>query len=590
MAVEVTHNHNINFAGMDKFGASLDMLATKINTLVGGTSTASAASNLNANNKNQQTQSPLPLSKTADTLDSSIKELIKSLNKISRLDTLAKIGMNTSERQTLRDEERKDRQARQQDWQANRQARREENNKNRWENIGRGIMTGAVMAAVYQASNIGSVFGSESRSVNVGANSYNQFIKSYYDKRIDTEKGLGSGALIGAAGLGLAYGGPLGGIIGGGLAAVGNFGLGYLSEQKKSANELALNQDILSYRLQGRGISGSSNSELKFSKGFGRDDVGIPVSALQSAMQSPEFAPYLPYLSQIVAGSRQDIFSNQSETDINKRIQGQAGFAKQIARSGLLTGTEDLAGLAHNVTNLSAMSGKSPTELLTKLTNDNVKYGGDMVANTAKMVQLMQSSSMSQDRAANLVNKFQYNDAEVQNQVNMQKAPYTSKVIGRLLMQVAGASEEEQQAGRWSEESLAQYRNADTRIGKLNPRLIMMQNSLAALGQNAYVNPSGGVSPTAGGTIRDTQQMQEFNDMVAKRIADMTITATGTVNIIASQVNTNNINETSRINPSLPAGITTGDYFDFKTFSYQPMQKRMQQNDVSGTGTSGVAQ
>lgn len=606
MAIKIEVNGGEAFVSLEK---ALLQLANKLDKAGGiGSSDNNSSSTSNPKNpeeiKNKQQSAQATesangkfasLTQQLVTVTAELSKFSASLKSASSLEKMQKYQAFSTDRKTYDEFQDKEKQLREQSRQEQikfNQDKQEQKSSQRWSNIGAGILSASVMAALYQSGNIGATVGSSAKSINVGANSYNDFMKNYYNNRLDTQRSMGTMGIIGAAGAAGSMFGLPGMIAGAAVGGVANYALGNYTEKQKAFNEMASNQDILSYRLSAHGTSDIGAGRMNLKSNVGGKDLPVKLTDLQNLMATnPEYQPYLQYLSTVSSGSRQDMFNNQGERDPTRRIQGQANFAKQVAQSALLTGTSDLGGLSKTVTNLASMSGQDPTKVLIDVTKKSMEYGGDMVENTNKMVQLMQNNAMGYGGASNLAFKYQYNDAEIQNQQNMRQAPYMNKVVGKLLMQVAGASEGEISSGRWNEGSNAAYRNAPTDIGSLNLKYILQQQSYASLGQNPYVSAAGAVRPGQVNNAEMTAQMKDFNDTASKNLTQMMVQSDN-VYITAAKVTWADANSTAMQSGGL-SGMWNGvkdaaKGVDSAIQDVLGLKNNLPAQNRSGTGTNGT--
>jgi hypothetical protein len=551
MVAKVKVTHTVDIGGLDRFEATLNTLAQKMENAIKSSASLTSTPQVSK----QSTSNPAP---GAPGSDSKTSEAIRTvMGKFSTLTTqiqsatnaindFAKSVKSTAPKPTGvpidRGEIRKEREEadtlyRKKIREEKLQSREDDmtrKSQQRWKNIGTGILAGSMVGAMYQAGNIGQVIGSESRSMNVGANDYSSFMRDYYNRRVGMEKSMGSTGIMAAAGTGMAYGASVGGLPGiaigaaSGLAGgIGNYLLGSSSEKKAAMNEFALGQDPLAYRLQARGISDIGDKTIRSTSGvFGKDKY-IPITGLQSQMMSDKnYAGYTSLLPDVMSNSRADVLKS---TDIS-------AFTRQVGRTSFETGEKDVGGLSRAATNLAAMSGKDPTEVLKKQTANSLVFGGKVLANMDKITNIMQHTGMGESGATSLVNRYQFNDAALQNKVNMsmltpqQGAQKT--ILRTIIKQMTGLEPDAPQ-------NVSRYRKAASGTNlqqNLDPVSMMLGSWGSAANFNYWTDMGGQAKETSIGSPKDTSMFNEFMDTAYRSISEITV---GTQTVHAGIVNIN---------------------------------------------------
>lgn len=404
----------------------------------------------------------------------------------------------------------------------------ERRSSNRIRNIGMGLLTGAGLAAVYQAGNIGQVMGSSAQSINAGANNYGQFTNRYYGSILDTQKNIGSSiTTAGAMAAGSMFGLP-GMLIGGAVAGAANLYMGSQTEKQKAYNQLALDQDLASYRLRAYGISGAGSESLTASGGFG-GNVKVPLTDLQSYMKKTTgYGGYLPYVGEVASGTRLDIMAGMN-------TKQQAEYVKNTARLGQLTGlgVGDVSGA---IGGLSAATGKNANETLNKMLSYQLQYGGDMKSNIGKIIQLIQTTGKTPEQAAKLAYQYQYNEPMLQQKIDQSLVTPTNRFTGQAYEKIIS-----KMTGLKPDEFSSEYRKI-IRSGSATPKDIittqLMGQYFPTMGINPWVIDAGvnkGVpNRNAGGGIAgipETEAQKSMNKMIEDALQNIS-----TVNMSAGVV------------------------------------------------------
>lgn len=407
---------------------------------------------------------------------------------------------------------------------------------NRNDSIARGILTGVGMGAVYQAGNWGQFAGSSAQAINAGSNSYGQFMNQYLGNQIDTTKNAINMASMGVAGAASMMFGAPGLLAGMGIAGLSNYFTGKSSEEQKAYNQLAMNQDIASYRIGAYGLSGASDKAL-FASGnqFGLgSDIRVPLTSLQSYMMGNNMGGFLPYAEDVMMSSRLDQMHGMSDSE-------KARYIKNTARLSQLTGIS-ITDIGASISNLSSMTGGNANETLNRLYSYQLQYGGDMKSNVGKIIALLQSTGLSQSSAEQLAYQYQYNEPMLQQKVAQTMVSPTNRFLANAYTEIV-----KKQIGTDDIEQIKKdYRDRTNRAnaGKGTSQDIVISQMEEMLFKSSNINPwvkniganKGVPNPNAGSieSLPMTEAQQAMADMIANALSNIP-----TLNINADVVNLN---------------------------------------------------
>lgn len=145
-----------------------------------------------------------------------------------------------------------------------RSKRQEMDDARSWQKFAKGALLGGGLAMMYQAGQFGATAGNQSQAINAGAGNYLEFQKQLFNQQSSNQANLATtGMMALGAGGGAIIGGMIGmpmigAAIGGAAASAGSYLVNKSSEENKAQNEMILNADLDSWRLQQMGISGKS--------------------------------------------------------------------------------------------------------------------------------------------------------------------------------------------------------------------------------------------------------------------------------------------------------------------------------------------
>lgn len=382
-----------------------------------------------------------------------------------------------------------------------RSKRQEMDDARSWQKFAKGALLGGGLAMMYQAGQFGATAGSQSQAINAGAGNYLEFQKQLFNQQSSNQANLattgilsGTGALSAmAAG---SIGGPLGMLAGLGIGAAGAAGSYFInksSEENKAQNEMILNADLDSWRLQQMGISGKSGKSLSSSTLFGTAGAKTTLTNLQNELYKPENAAFSKDAVPLLLSARRDVIGGMNN-------EQKASYSTNVQKTAMTIGADPYA-LSSVVSNVAANTGQDTNTILKQLLKTNQEFGGNTVNNTAKMIQLMQTTPLSAGSAMSLVNKYQYNDAMLANKVNASLASPVSKGMGSIYAKIAGMSDKEigmLESGVVPSRVQQQYRaaqNSKDLSKRFSPVVMAAAKAVSAYGLDIQANDIGGMKP-----------------------------------------------------------------------------------------------
>ncbi len=377
-----------------------------------------------------------------------------------------------------------------------------------WGKVAKGMALGTATAAVYQANSLGATWGSVESIINTSGMNYNDYLISQYNKKADAISGIANTGISGlsmAAGAALMPLNPLAGAAVMGAGAIANFGVGYFNSQFKAENEFAVNQDIDSWRLQSAGISEASKYRIAGGGHF---------TDFQRAMAESKYATFYKDAPQVALAARRDIINEKSDAE-------QANFAGRTQLEALKMGVNPME-LARAASNTAAISGKSTDAVLSDISANYNAYGGDPVANQNKINALVMGTSMSLENASSIVNRYQYNEAMLQNRRNDTTVSpmnrFKANLLGRIYKNMTGLDID-------SEAAKQKYQNAGAE-GSISPEYNIYEQAMSARGQNVWAKDVGGMVVSDTGVRAESNQpmsMSGFADDMAKALQSITL-------------------------------------------------------------------
>jgi hypothetical protein len=423
MAIDI----NYNVKGLDPLTAAIETLISKFDSLGGSLNTSFTDNNFKEmprdSDVNAVPQANSPNSLFVDTLNktsASFNGLNARLEKLTGEFEKMNRSLNSANNENAEENNSKNNNQKNNNGETAAERRKKDN-------FIKYFATGAMLGAGQQIGNFAGTVGSSAGALNSGYLNYANFETQYANKKISNEQSAMSG--LGALAMGGAAMMPKAslltrGILAGGGAAL-NVLANYFGEKDKALNEQN-RQDTLAYRLSNAGMDTMSGKSIL-------GNVGITKTQEQSLTN--QYSAYDPTLGDVTFAARRDI--------ANRMIKNSTAndFNMDVNKFSMLSGNQNVTQISGVASQMSAMTGE-PLNVVMKQMNDNfTKWGGDTAGNTAKMLEIMKSTGMSQGQASDIVNRYQYNDPMLQNKVNFASADPVSRLNKAILMSIPGVAD-----------------------------------------------------------------------------------------------------------------------------------------------------
>lgn len=392
------------------------------------------------------------------------------------------------------------------------------------DNFKKYFATAAMFGAGQQIGSFAGTVGSSAGALNSGYLNYANFETQYANKKIsNVQSALGSfGTLAMASAPAMAMTGF--GIPAAVATAVAGLGLNVLSnyggEKDKALNEQN-RQDTLAYRLSNAGMDTMSGKKIL-------GNVGITKTQEQSL--TDRYSAYDPTLGDVAFAARRDVANRMLKN-------GTANdFNMDVNKFAMLSGNQNVAQISGVASQVSAMTGE-PLNVVMKQMNDNfTKWGGDTAGNTAKMLEIMKSTGMSQGQASDIVNRYQYNDPMLQNKVNLATSDPLNRFNKALLMSIPGV------AGS----NIGQAQSDADKLN-INQNTVLSHLKMQAYGftgENVFANHLADMMPESAvtGNMQPTQLMQQNQKNISDALKNLTVTdqhVTATTVYLSGAINSN---------------------------------------------------
>ncbi len=374
------------------------------------------------------------------------------------------------------------------------------------------------MGALAGARSLGTLVGSQATSVNAGAVNYTDYMSNYYNKLADTRQSFISGGVMAGVGGATLMGGPIAGGLALGAGMLINYATSQNTEQNKASTELGISQELANWRLKMAGMNGRATS-VGIKTGYGN----VTLDELQAMSLSTRYAPYATTLSNSMLEGKRDVTQALSVKDKNE-------YNRELTLTAMALGTKDVAGLNKTATTMASITGENPLAILQKMLYTNEQFGGDTAANTAKLVQILETTPMGREQANMLINKYQYNEPMLNNQIAQSTATPFSLFQKNLLMKLAGASTEEISAGQYNAGSMANFTGAQqlAKGGTLSKNAILSQImalSMAQTGENLFAKDMAAVIPSKNALVATSEPnvMKQFGEYVTNALGNMIV-------------------------------------------------------------------
>ena len=390
----------------------------------------------------------------------------------------------------------------------------------------------------------GGIEGSASQSLNTGILNSGGFVNEYQSKLLNNEQDIKNTGITLAAGL---IAGGITALIPGAqafvpyaaTAAAGAAGTassyfgGKSTQQQIASNQFLTSQDDAAFRLRnvlGFGSTGEFNGE-RLSVKLGDRHYNTQLSRQQAELfNNPKYAPFANYFP--------DYAFNANREQFNKESGNIGGNLRNAVTGGKLLGYGDnnIGQFIGLLTTTAFATGQSSNDLLNKILEANKHYGGDTAKNTALTLQLLQTSHLAGgdfDKAFDLVNRYQYNPAALQNVTNATNTSPSNKFLATQIGGLLGLSGDEISSGDLSHSQiLRDYRAAQaTPGGSADPKFLLLEMFANLRGQDLNVSESGimkhittqGRHPIESAVEQLPASMQAFGDTLLDSLKNLKI-------------------------------------------------------------------
>lgn len=390
---------------------------------------------------------------------------------------------------------------------------------------------GAMVAFGNTFAERGAILGKQSESLNTSPFQAPSLAQNYATQLIQNST---KQKTIATGGVSSLIGGLLGSLILPGAGTVLGMGTGYIlsslfsGKYNRDANtEIGLNQfklaqDTNAFQLRNMLNLPTSN--------FGNVNVGgnnypTQISSIQESMlNNPQLSPYVSLIPSMLLNANRRFNFKDIPTS-----------AQNIFNSARLMGIDNnnIPNFVNSATTLASASGKPLNQVLTEMVSDNKNYGGNIMKNTAEMVNLLQTTKMGYDQARDLVNRYQYNQPALKNIVGLQTSTPLNIAISRALMGILpNATKDEIQSLTLSPQHLSTYRELQrsaTLQSKKLPETILMDMIYGRTNQNLNITDFGVMSKKTGSinlsdvNSQSTSAIKIMSDMLKATLANVNI-------------------------------------------------------------------
>ena len=184
----------------------------------------------------------------------------------------------------------------------------------------------------------------------------------------------------------------------------------------------------------------------------------------------------------------------------------------------MATGNANYGQISSIATQLAGATGMTGNQAIQSMLDRSAKYGGDTAANTAKMLDIMKSTGMGAGAAQGLVDRYQYNDAMIQNQVAEVTASPSALFQRYVRMTIGGADKKELASGQWNRKHMDRIRQgqASSKMGAYDPIAEIMYGATVP-GQNIFAS---GINATESSGAAGNFNATDLQNSVGKMISD----------------------------------------------------------------------
>jgi len=399
---------------------------------------------------------------------------------------------------------------------------------------------GAMVAFGNTIAEKGAIQGRESESLNTSPFQAPNLAQNYATQLIQNNLKLKT---IASAGIGSLIGGVLGSLLGP-AGTIAGLGLGYVGSsffnsslnregtQQIGLNDFRLNQDNSAFQLRNM-----LNLPTSSFGGVSIDGKNYPTqisNIQQSMLQNPQLSPYVSLIpSMLLNANRRYNFK-----DIPSSAQNVFNTARLMGIDA-----NNLPSFVNSATTLASASNKPLSQVLTEMVSDNKNYGGNIMKNTAQMVELLQTTNLGYNQARELVNRYQYNQPALKNILGVQTSTPLNIAISRALMSIIpNSTAQEMQTLMFNPNHLATYRTLQknaTLNSKQLPETILMDMIYGRTNQNINTNQFATMSAKSG--VMDLTNINSQSTSAIKIMSDMLKSTLANVSIQNQTVKATNV-------------------------------------------------
>ena len=382
-------------------------------------------------------------------------------------------------------------------------------------------------------SNRGSISGSSQQSLNTSIMSSTDFVQNFQAQMMNNSQQMTNTIVTATStAIGAFLGGPIGAGIGAGIGGVVSYFGNKSNQQAISNQQFMLQQDQNAWRMSNLyGMSSTGNFQGN-ALGVNINDkrYGTKLSTLQAQMMNNQsLAPYANNLPTYVFNAN---------TQQMLKEQGNIGNnVKNITTAGMSMGVSEqqMPQFINTITTTAMATGQTTNKLLNQIYDVNKSYGGDTAKNTAMTLQLMQTSHIGNfENASDLVGRYQYNPAALQNITNAANTTPMNKWLATQIGNMIGLKD-----GKIDEESLKKYTQLQFKSGgAVDVGALLLEQVAGYTGQNLNVSNIGIMNKvkSSGAKVEDLTTptaAQAFSDIMIESLKNIQV---GTQTVIADKV------------------------------------------------------
>jgi hypothetical protein len=307
-----------------------------------------------------------------------------------------------------------------------------------------------------QYENLGGTIGQQFQSINQTAGSSKQFLQSQYNSQTSAKTEMAKTAISGGGAIAGALAGARVGAIGGSLfgpwgtaiggitgAGAGLLGANYINAdlnkdlaRKQASYTYGLNNADTAFRLNmsGRyGMQGTATGKqftLPGMQGASGAMIGGGTYRMTPLQQQLQMSPFANNAEQIIGGLRGNVSGMNLAKTVNQI--GVSAMANNIPEG-------QWGQFATQVQSISKYANKDMKDVLVKINENQVKYGGDTVQNLGIVQKLLQTSAAGDfDKLMDYVSKNQQNPMSIQTRANWEGMDPTSRYQLQMMGKMFG--------------------------------------------------------------------------------------------------------------------------------------------------------